>query len=86
MCGAGRYDLARSLEKWGGLREVARVLGLQVKKRQKSCTAKTDVVPALAPKDSDESETDIKVPLKTMLPLKSRKWVTMRRYSTDFTD
>lgn len=77
MWGAGRYDLARSLEKWGGLREVARVLGLQVKKQQR--TAKTDLLPSPLPKVSDENETDIKVPLKTALPLKSTKWVTMRR-------
>ena len=27
---AGRYDLARALEKWGGLQNVAKVLGLTV--------------------------------------------------------
>jgi len=79
LWGAGRYDLARSLEKWGGLGEVARVLGLQVKKQQRIRTAKTDSLPAPLLKNSDENETDIKVPLKTALPLKSTKWVTMRR-------
>jgi len=67
------------LEKWGGLREVARVLGLEVKKQPKIRTVKTGSIPAPSLKVSDENETDIKVPLKTALPLKSTKWVTMRR-------
>ncbi|KAG0631523.1 hypothetical protein M758_1G260500 [Ceratodon purpureus] len=76
---AGRYDLARSLEKWGGLREVARVLGLQVKKQQISRTVKTDSPPPSSLKVSDINEADIQAPLKTMRPLKSKKWITMRR-------
>eukprot|EP00249_Psilotum_nudum_P020846 c27871_g1_i2 orf=79-2469(+) len=32
---SGRYDLARALEKWGGLREVAQILGLKTSRRTK---------------------------------------------------
>ncbi|XP_024517251.1 uncharacterized protein LOC9663170 isoform X1 [Selaginella moellendorffii] len=31
---AGRYDIARALEKWGGLHEVAKVLNLQTKRKR----------------------------------------------------
>jgi hypothetical protein len=75
---AGRYDLARSLEKWGGLREVARVLGLEMKKRRNTQVARSDLLPASL-KVSAAGESDIQVPSKTALPLKSTKWVTMRR-------
>lgn len=30
-CSAGRYDIARALEKWGGLHEVSRLLSLKVR-------------------------------------------------------
>ena len=29
--GTGRYDIARALEKWGGLHEVSRLLSLKVR-------------------------------------------------------
>ncbi|TKY73776.1 hypothetical protein E2542_SST02532 [Spatholobus suberectus] len=32
---AGRYDIARALEKWGGLHEVSRLLSLKVKQRSR---------------------------------------------------
>lgn len=30
-CPVGRYDIARALEKWGGIREVSRLLSLKVR-------------------------------------------------------
>ncbi|XP_039031850.1 uncharacterized protein LOC120166681 [Hibiscus syriacus] len=38
---AGRYDIARALEKWGGLREVSRLLSLKVRKKHRSIQAET---------------------------------------------
>lgn len=32
---AGRYDIARALEKWGGLHEVSRLLSLKVRHRSR---------------------------------------------------
>lgn len=79
---AGRYDLARSLEKWGGLQEVARVLGFKVRKRQRSQSSKSELQPALSQRDTEAKEEPfVKLPLKTTLPAKSTKWVTMRRGS-----
>lgn len=31
ICIIGRYDIARALEKWGGLHEVSRLLSLKVR-------------------------------------------------------
>ena len=31
FCFIGRYDIARALEKWGGLHEVSRLLSLKVR-------------------------------------------------------
>ena len=58
---------------------MARVLGLQVKKQQRDRPVKTDSQPAQSVKVAEDTETDIQVPLKTARPLKSTKWVTMRR-------
>jgi hypothetical protein len=74
---AGRYDLARSLEKWGGLQEVARVLGLKVRKRQKSQCSERQ--PPQFQKPTVEAETSLQLPRKTSLPLKSTKWIMMWR-------
>ncbi|KAH9551047.1 hypothetical protein CY35_10G104200 [Sphagnum magellanicum] len=76
---AGRYDLARSLEKWGGLQEVARVLGLKVRKRQKSQCSERQ--PPQFQKPTVEDETSLQLPRKTSLPLKSTKWIMMWRGS-----
>lgn len=84
MGSAGRYDLARALEKWGGLQEVARFLGLQVRKRQSTRSGKLDSIPAQSGKaivEDENHEPDLQLPLKTMLPLKSTKWITLRRSS-----
>lgn len=53
-----------------------------MKKQQKTRTVNIESVkiePAHPVKASDDNETDIQVPLKTAVPLKSTKWVTMRR-------
>jgi hypothetical protein len=76
---AGRYDLARSLEKWGGLQEVARVLGLKVRKRQKSQCSERQ--PPQFQKPTVEDEISLQLPRKTSLPLKSTKWIMMWRGS-----
>jgi hypothetical protein len=55
------------------------VLGLQVKKQERSRTVKTASRRTPSAKVSDDNETDIQVPLKTARPLKSTKWVSISR-------
>ncbi|KAL8546766.1 hypothetical protein ACS0TY_006474 [Phlomoides rotata] len=47
---AGRYDIARALEKWGGLHEVSRLLSLKVRhpNRQRSLVKENKVEPLMA--------------------------------------
>eukprot|EP00850_Spirogloea_muscicola_P009050 SM000050S16975 [mRNA] locus=s50:264393:266011:+ [translate_table: standard] len=84
---AGRYDLARALEKWGGLLEVARALGMKVRRQRKKKEQPL-------PDDGDEGcdspvqfdgrelnqsrpATTVPMPQKAPVPVQSKKWVTL---------
>lgn len=72
---AGRYDLARALEKWGGLREVARLLGLKVRRTLRS-DAKTDSsVTASNNMDLNGTISSVAVSSVRKSPLRDRKTV-----------
>ncbi|KHN31201.1 Trafficking protein particle complex subunit 2 [Glycine soja] len=53
---AGRYDIARALEKWGGLHEVSRLLSLKVRQRSRQDNLAKD-------KRSDHTDSEMKTPL-----------------------
>ncbi|KAJ7519325.1 hypothetical protein O6H91_20G034800 [Diphasiastrum complanatum] len=68
---AGRFDIARALEKWGGLLEVAQMLGL---KTRRGVTFKKDKF--LENEETTTHDTSgRKVPLKMSFPVKSLKWL-----------
>ncbi|KAF5189335.1 Start-like domain-containing protein [Thalictrum thalictroides] len=71
---AGRYDVARALEKWGGLHEVSRLLSLKVRhpNRQPNPARekKSDITPPSG-KERDESMT-----CKPYISQDTEKWLT----------
>lgn len=70
----GRYDIARALEKWGGLREVSSLLSLEVRhpKKQQS-TAKQE-------KNDKVASTEEKTPSKPYVSQDTQKWLTKLKY------
>ncbi|XP_022750866.1 uncharacterized protein LOC111299726 [Durio zibethinus] len=76
---AGRYDIARALEKWGGLHEVSRLLSLKVRqrhptRRQPQTTAKEKPIDNIA---SSDKESEEKAPIsKPYISQNTQKWLT----------
>ncbi|KAL3689399.1 hypothetical protein R1sor_015708 [Riccia sorocarpa] len=73
---AGRPDVARALEKWGGANEVARLLGLKVRRVGQRSPRKTR---DSATSDLENDEFTCPKPFKISLPEKPRKWVNMKQ-------
>ncbi|MBA0683234.1 hypothetical protein Goari_024906 [Gossypium aridum] len=76
---AGRYDIARALEKWGGLHEVSRLLSLKVRQkhpsRQGQTSAKEKQVDNIAASRGIESVE--KTPIsKPYVSQNTQKWLT----------
>nr|KYP61888.1 hypothetical protein KK1_016400 [Cajanus cajan] len=63
---AGRYDIARALEKWGGLHEVSRLLSLKVRKRSRQENLGKE-------KRSDHIDSEMKTPC---ISQDTQKWLT----------
>ncbi|RDX60337.1 hypothetical protein CR513_61524 [Mucuna pruriens] len=63
---AGRYDIARALEKWGGLHEVSRLLSLKVRQRSRHDNLGKD-------KRIDHTESEMKTPC---ISQDTQKWLT----------
>ncbi|XP_027340947.1 uncharacterized protein LOC113854243 isoform X2 [Abrus precatorius] len=62
---AGRFDIARALEKWGGLHQVSRLLSLKVRRqrsRQRNLAKKDKKVDQIASHDVDDVDSEIKTP------------------------
>ncbi|KAG5046025.1 hypothetical protein JHK86_015431 [Glycine max] len=55
---AGRYDIARALEKWGGLHEVSRLLSLKVRQRSRQDNLAKDK------RSGDHTDSEMKTPLR----------------------
>ncbi|TYJ16777.1 hypothetical protein E1A91_A09G006200v1 [Gossypium mustelinum] len=76
---AGRYDIARALEKWGGLHEVSRLLSLKVRQkhpsRQGQTSAKEKQVDNVAASRGIESEEKTPI-LKPYVSQNTQKWLT----------
>ncbi|KAJ1387784.1 START-like domain superfamily [Sesbania bispinosa] len=76
---AGRFDIARALEKWGGLHEVSRLLSLKARRqrsRQGNLTTnakdkKTDHT-VLSP----DVDSEIKTPSRPYISQDTQKWLT----------
>lgn len=64
----GRYDIARALEKWGGLHEVSRLLSLKVRhpNRQRSLAKENKLETTIA---DDHDNTSSAVSHKWLLKL-----------------
>ncbi|KAK8644541.1 hypothetical protein V6N13_123845 [Hibiscus sabdariffa] len=76
---AGRYDIARALEKWGGLHEVSRLLSLKVRKkhlsRQGQTSAKGKLIDNMEASRGIEGEE--KTPIsKPHVSQNTQKWLT----------
>ncbi|BAT79259.1 hypothetical protein LR48_Vigan04g141700 [Vigna angularis] len=63
---AGRYDIARALEKWGGLHEVSRLLSLKVRQRNRHENLVKDT-------KSDHADGEMKTPC---ISQDTQKWLT----------
>ncbi|KAL2532833.1 hypothetical protein Adt_06184 [Abeliophyllum distichum] len=70
---AGRYDIARAFEKWGGLHEVSRLLSLKVRHpNRQAALAKEKKIDYLASNDVNGQE---KTPSKTYVSQDTQKWL-----------
>ncbi|XP_022841802.1 uncharacterized protein LOC111365480 [Olea europaea var. sylvestris] len=70
---AGRYDIARALEKWGGLHEVSRLLSLKVRHpNRQAALAKEKKIDYLESNDVNGQE---KTPSKTYVSQDTQKWL-----------
>ncbi|GMI99352.1 PIN2 PROMOTER BINDING PROTEIN 1, HIGH CHLOROPHYLL FLUORESCENCE 145 [Hibiscus trionum] len=76
---AGRYDIARALEKWGGLREVSRLLSLKVRKkhmsRQAQSSGEEKPMDNIAASSGNEGEEKTRI-LKPYVSQNTQKWLT----------
>lgn len=69
----GRYDIARALEKWGGLHEVSRLLSLKVRHpNRQAALAKEKKIDYLESNDVNGQE---KTPSKTYVSQDTQKWL-----------
>lgn len=53
---AGRYDIARALEKWGGLQEVSRLLSLELRHPRRQSDSETERHDSMASDDPNDRE------------------------------
>lgn len=76
---AGRYDIARALEKWGGLYEVSRLLSLKVRhrSRQEDTLAKDKRIDDIVSPDVD---SEMKTPSKPCIFQDTQKWLTKLKH------
>ncbi|XP_051139777.1 uncharacterized protein LOC127257414 [Andrographis paniculata] len=73
---AGRYDIARALEKWGGLHEVSRLLSLKVRHpNRQSVLAKDKRADCATTSDNSNVNGLDKVPSKTYVSQDTHKWL-----------
>ncbi|XP_057791568.1 uncharacterized protein LOC131008640 [Salvia miltiorrhiza] len=70
---AGRYDIARALEKWGGLHEVSRLLSLKVRHpNRQSALSKERKAESAASHSVNEQE---KIPTKAYVSQDTHEWL-----------
>ncbi|PKI31701.1 hypothetical protein CRG98_047911 [Punica granatum] len=75
---AGRYDIARALEKWGGLHEVSRLLSLKVRHpNRQSGMARDRRIESVAPKDAENED---KSPSRPYISQDTQKWLSQLKH------
>ncbi|CAM6099943.1 unnamed protein product [Calypogeia fissa] len=72
---AGRADVGRALEKWGGVQEVARLMGLKSRRAMLGAPMKISSSNSSSPVVYDSTPQK---PFKTSLPAKPTKWVDLK--------
>ena len=72
----GRFDIARALEKWGGLHEVSRLLSLKVRRqrRRQGTLAKDKKIDHIAA--TSDVDSDTKTPSGPYISQNTEKWLT----------
>lgn len=71
---AGRYDIARALEKWGGLHEVSRLLSLKMRHPNRHANTEKD--------KKTDLEGESKITSKPCISQDTEKW-TMKLKDLD---
>lgn len=74
----GRYDIARALEKWGGLHEVSRLLALNVRHPSRQLNSRKDNGNATQRSDSIDTDLNSTLSSKKNKPYVSQdteKWL-----------
>ena len=69
----GRYDIARALEKWGGLHEVSRLLSLKVRHPNRQGNPSKDL--KIDYITSTDAGGESKTPSKPYISLDTQKWL-----------
>lgn len=67
----GRFDIARALEKWGGLHEVSRLLSLTVRPNRRATTGKNKKVDYVK---STDIASETKIHSKSFVSHDAHKW------------
>jgi hypothetical protein len=74
----GRYDIARALEKWGGLHEVSRLLSLKIRHpNRQGNPAKDKKIDYIT---STDTEGETKTPSKPYISSDTQKWLTKLKH------
>ncbi|KAL1301200.1 hypothetical protein HN51_045845 [Arachis hypogaea] len=73
---AGRYDIARALEKWGGLHEVSRLLSLKVRQHR---IRQDDSLVEKGKRVDNVDDGDLETPSKPCIYQDTHKWLTKLR-------
>ncbi|GFP90629.1 hypothetical protein PHJA_001207000 [Phtheirospermum japonicum] len=71
---AGRYDIARALEKWGGLHEVSRLLSLKVRHPNRQAALAKEKKPECMVSNSNVNCQE-KIPPDTYISQDTHKWL-----------
>jgi len=70
----GRYDIARALEKWGGLQEVSRLLSLELRHPRRKSAPETEKQRDLQ-QVSDDHNGQEKMSNKPCVSQDTQKWL-----------
>ncbi|VAH97277.1 uncharacterized protein LOC125530192 [Triticum urartu] len=72
---AGRYDIARALEKWGGIQEVSRLLSLEPRRPRKQADPDGESQPESPSAAAAEHHPSSSNADKASVPLDAQKWL-----------
>ncbi|XP_028770575.1 uncharacterized protein LOC114727950 [Neltuma alba] len=77
---AGRYDIARALEKWGGLLEVSRLLSLKVRHRSRQDIVAKDKRTDHGESSSPHVYSENNTPSKPCISQDTHKWLSKLKH------